>query len=59
MHLVYENIAQYMLKHWIGLFFKDSTLNIQPYVLIKKQWNEIESQKLGISKFLSQIWDIG
>lgn len=41
MHLFYENIAPYMLKHWMGSFFKDSTLNDQPYVLSNKQWNEI------------------
>ena len=41
MHLFYENIAPYMLKHWMGSFFKDSTLNDQPYVLDNKQWNEI------------------
>ena len=27
MHLFYENIAPYMLKHWMGSFFKDPTLN--------------------------------
>jgi hypothetical protein len=42
MHLFYENIAPYMLKHWMGSFFiQDPTLNDQPYVLSNKQWNEI------------------
>ena len=41
MHLFYENIAPYMLKHWMGSFFKDSTLNDQPYKLNNKQWNVI------------------
>ena len=42
MHLFYENIAPYMLKHWMGSFFiKDPTLNDQPYVLSNTQWNEI------------------
>ena len=41
MHLFYENIAPYMLKHWMGSFFNDSTLNDQPYILSNKQWNEI------------------
>jgi len=44
MHLFYENIAPYMLKHWMGSFFKDSTLNNQPYVLSNKQWNEIGAE---------------
>ncbi|POG58182.1 hypothetical protein GLOIN_2v1468428, partial [Rhizophagus irregularis DAOM 181602=DAOM 197198] len=41
MHLFYENIALYMLKHWMGCFFKDSILNDQPYVINNKQWTEI------------------
>lgn len=42
MHLFYENIAPYMLKHWMGSFFtRDPFLNDQPYVLNNKQWNEI------------------
>jgi hypothetical protein len=41
MHLFYENITLYMLKHWIGSFFKDSALNDQPYVINNKQWIEI------------------
>jgi hypothetical protein len=41
MHLLYENITPYMLKHWMGSFFKDPDLNNQPYVLNSKQWNEI------------------
>ena len=46
MHLFYENIAPYMLKHWMGSFFKDSTLNDQPYRLNIKQWNDnLLSQK--------------
>jgi hypothetical protein len=33
-----------MLKHWMGSFFKDSTLNDQPYVIDNKQWNEIGTE---------------
>ena len=50
MHLLYENIAPYLLKHWMGVFFKDSTLNDQPYVLSSKQWNEIGIKMEAVRK---------
>lgn len=50
MHLFYENIAPYMLKYWLGSFFKDSTLNDQPYVLNNKQWNEIGAEMEAAKK---------
>ncbi len=50
MHLLYENIAPYLLKHWMGVFFKDSTLNDQPYVLSNKQWNEIGIKMEAVRK---------
>lgn len=50
MHLFYENIAQYMLKHWMGSFFKDSSLNDQPYILSSKQWNEIGREMETVKK---------
>jgi len=50
MHLFYENIALYMLKHWMGSFFKDSTLNDQPYVLNNRQWNEIGAEMEAAKK---------
>jgi hypothetical protein len=50
MHLFYENIAPYMLRHWMGSFFKDSTLNNQPYVLNNKQWNEIGAEMEAVKK---------
>ncbi|GET52716.1 transposase domain-containing protein [Rhizophagus irregularis DAOM 181602=DAOM 197198] len=50
MHLFYENIALYMLKHWMGCFFKDSILNDQPYVINNKQWTEIGIEMETIRK---------
>jgi hypothetical protein len=44
MHLFYENIAPYMLRHWMESFFKDSFLNNQPYVINNKQWVEIGNE---------------
>jgi hypothetical protein len=39
-----------MLRHWMGSFFKDSTLNNQPYLLSNKQWNEIGADMDVIKK---------
>ena len=50
MHLFYENVAPYMLRHWMGSFFKDSTLNNQPYTLSNKQWSEIGANMDAIKK---------
>jgi len=51
MHLFYENIAPYMLRHWMGSFFKDSTLNHnQPYILSNKQWSEIGTSMNAVKK---------
>ncbi|GES97105.1 transposase domain-containing protein [Rhizophagus clarus] len=50
MHLFYENVAPYMLRHWMGSFFKDSTLNNQPYTLNNKQWSEIGANMDAIKK---------
>ena len=50
MHLFYENIALYMLKHWMGCFFKDSTLNDQPYVINNKQWTKIGIEMEAVRK---------
>ncbi|EXX65559.1 hypothetical protein RirG_132090 [Rhizophagus irregularis DAOM 197198w] len=50
MHLFYENIALYMLKHWMGCFFKDSILNDQLYVINNKQWTEIGIEMETIRK---------
>jgi hypothetical protein len=41
MHLFYENVAPYMLKHWMGSFFKDHSLIKQPYEIDNKGWNDI------------------
>ncbi|GES90934.1 transposase domain-containing protein [Rhizophagus clarus] len=49
-HLFYENVAPYMLRHWMGSFFKDSTLNNQPYTLSNKQWSEIGANMDAIKK---------
>jgi hypothetical protein len=50
MHLFYENVTPYMLRHWMGTFFKDSTLNNQPYTLNNKQWSEIGANMNAIKK---------
>ncbi|RIA79710.1 hypothetical protein C1645_702044, partial [Glomus cerebriforme] len=52
MHLFYENIAPYMLKHWMGSFFNDFTLNNQPYVLNNNQWEEIGTEMETARKFI-------
>jgi hypothetical protein len=39
-----------MLRHWMGTFFKDSTLNNQPYTLNNKQWSEIGANMNAIKK---------
>jgi hypothetical protein len=39
MHLMYENVAKYMFKHWFGIFFKKE--NNRPYILNKTTWTEI------------------
>jgi hypothetical protein len=42
MHLMFENIAKYMFKHWIGTFFnKNSGENDGLCVLNMTTWNEI------------------
>ncbi|CAB4435571.1 unnamed protein product [Rhizophagus irregularis] len=50
MHLFYENIALYMLKHWMDCFFKDSILNDQLYVINNKQWIEIRIEMETVRK---------
>jgi hypothetical protein len=41
MHLMFENIAKYMFKHWFGIFFKNIGENNKPYILNKATWTEI------------------
>jgi hypothetical protein len=42
MHLMFENIAKYMFKHWTGTFFnKNSNENNGLYILNMITWNEI------------------
>ena len=41
MHLMFENVAKYMFKHWNGTFFSNSTENNGLYVLNNTTWNEI------------------
>lgn len=50
MHLLYENVAPYMLKHWMGSFFKDPILNNQSYILSKQIWNEIGVEMEAVKK---------
>ena len=52
MHLMFENIAEYMFKHWIGRFFnKDhNSENNRPYVLSITIWNEIGNQMYSARK---------
>jgi len=50
MHLFYENITLYMLKHWMGCFFKDSSLNDQLYVINNKQWIKIGIEMEAVRK---------
>ncbi|GES83593.1 transposase domain-containing protein [Rhizophagus clarus] len=38
------------IRHWMGSFFKDSTLNNQPYTLSNKQWSEIGANMDAIKK---------
>ncbi|GBC47879.2 transposase domain-containing protein [Rhizophagus irregularis DAOM 181602=DAOM 197198] len=57
MHLFYENIALYMLKHWMGCFFKDSILNDQPYVINNKQWTEIGIEMETVRKSIPTDFD--
>ena len=39
MHLMFENVAIYMFKHWIGKFFNGENNSL--YVLNMTIWNEI------------------
>ena len=43
MHLMFENIAKYMFKHWIGTFFtkNNSDENNGSCILNMTIWNEI------------------
>ena len=42
MHLMFENVAKYMFKHWIGTFFNNNVENnYKPYILNITTWNEI------------------
>jgi len=41
MHLMFENVAKYMFKHWIGTFFNNNIENNGLYVLNTATWNEI------------------
>ncbi|PKC07066.1 hypothetical protein RhiirA5_481056, partial [Rhizophagus irregularis] len=42
MHLMFENVAKYMVKHWFGVFFKNVGENSnKPYILNKTIWTEI------------------
>ncbi|GES92519.1 transposase domain-containing protein [Rhizophagus clarus] len=57
MHLFYENVTPYMLRHWMGSFFKDSTLNNQPYTLSNKQWSEIGANMDAIkNRYKAEEW---
>lgn len=53
MHLIYENIANYMFQHWRGNFFrKNCYQNNGDYVLSQAQWNEIGSEMHSIRKMI-------
>jgi len=41
MHLLYENIPQYMFKHWSGTFYKNQEDSTNKYVISKNTWSEI------------------
>ena len=36
MHLLYENIPQYMFKHWSGTFYKSKENPIDEYIISNK-----------------------
>ena len=51
MHLLYENIPQYMFKHWSGTFYKNGDASVNEYVISKNTWSDIgkkmhESRKM-------------
>lgn len=52
MHLFYENIAKYMLEHWLGIFFTDVSENHEPYVIAKSVWSDIGNQMHALRKDL-------
>ena len=41
MHLLFENVAKHMFKHWSGDFYKRIDTSNEPSVLSKKMWKEI------------------
>ncbi len=56
MHLLYENIPQYMFKHWSGTFYKSKENPIDEYFISKNVWSEIgkrmqESRKMMPTHF--------
>ncbi|CAG8712578.1 11303_t:CDS:2, partial [Gigaspora margarita] len=56
MHLFYENIAGYLLNHWIGSFFTDPNLNDGEYVLslLAKQEQNMGNSELKMVIILGQ-----
>jgi hypothetical protein len=50
MHVFYENVAKYMLSHWMGTFYTNQTLNNEPYVLSKQVWTNIGKKMDQIRK---------
>ncbi|POG66282.1 hypothetical protein GLOIN_2v1658696 [Rhizophagus irregularis DAOM 181602=DAOM 197198] len=54
MHVFYENVAKYMLSHWMGTFYTNQTLNNEPYVLSKQVWTNIGKKWIRFVKLYQQ-----
>jgi hypothetical protein len=56
MHLLFENVAKHMFKHWSGDFYKRIDTSNEPSVLSKKMWKEIgESMHLNRKQMPSEF----
>lgn len=53
MHLLFENIASYMLQFWLGKFFSNKRIQDNgDYILSQSQWTEIGKEMENIQKMI-------
>jgi hypothetical protein len=52
MHLVFENVAPAMLRHWQGVFFKNEAENDNECIIEANDWKEIGNAMASNSKCL-------